>query len=69
MKKSKKGRQEWELALKPRKFLKMVKIRFSSHVALFQEMLEYVVAINLSYSWQTFKLQICVPSNSTWASD
>jgi hypothetical protein len=69
MKKSKKGRQEWELALRPRKFKKLVKIRFGSHVALFQEMLEYVLAINLSYSWQTFKLQICVPSNLAWESD
>jgi hypothetical protein len=57
------------VSFKAKEILKMVKIRFSSHVALFQEMLEYVVSINLSYSWQTFKLQICVPSNSAWASD
>jgi len=48
---------------------KLVKIRFGSHVALFQEMLEYVLAINLPYSWQTFKLQMCVPSNLAWESD
>lgn len=56
-------------SFKAKEIKKLVKIRFGSHVALFQKMLEYVVAINLSYSWQTFKLQICVPSNSTWARD
>jgi hypothetical protein len=56
-------------SFKAKEIKKLVKIRFGSHVALFQEMLEYVLAINLSYSWQTFKLQIFVPSNLAWESD
>jgi hypothetical protein len=56
-------------SFKAKEIKKLVKIRFGSHVALFQEMLEYVLAINLSYSWQTFKLQICVLLNLAWESD
>jgi hypothetical protein len=72
MKKSSKGRQEWEVAchevgLPPQKLKTLVKTRFASKIVLYQEMLEYNCAITLCYHRQSLHLQVQVPSNSMWA--
>jgi len=63
MKKYRKERHEWvltykEIGLKPRKSKALIKTRFASKVALFKKTLEYVIAINLCFNQQIFKLQV-----------
>ena len=72
MKKSGKGRQEWDKAcidagLPTRKLKTPVKTRFASKVVLFQETQEYADAISICYRRQSLKLQARVPSGMTWA--
>jgi hypothetical protein len=70
--KSGKGRQEWEKAcievgLPSRRLRIPVKTRFASKVVLFQETLEYSLAIIICYQRQSLQLQACIPSGLTWA--
>jgi hypothetical protein len=73
IKKSKKGRQEWEKAciqcgMPPRKLKTIIKTKFASKVIMFEETLEFKQTIITCYGRQnTITLQQKIPKAQVWA--